>query len=800
MPPQDHTILQIASLLSPPATQHRHQQQRNPYHYLTQDDLTSCVRVSKAWHTAFTPLLWHTFADGTRNQWSVRLQEAVRGNVIEGQGLEWYLDVYRRHAGFIRRLTVQHPLIFEALLEYGLRVSPSLLSSASALSLSSTSSPVSSLANGLDALVLEDKDKEEQEQEQEQGKQKQEQGKQEQEQREKSWVTQLEHAEIMILWSTIRRYFRYRPIPGVKGSHSKEDQFGTLMSETEEEEEGEEEEGDNNSNGTTDNNSNTTIDNDNSTTLNNNDEATSNDNDSSIPIANPTDTSIPTKVKAAVTLCTTDDVISEAWWRLLLSNTNLQSLSLRQDLLHFRQLSKARPTALGSIRTVSTQMVQGRLPVLPPNVLKVEATFGSLGSRYSRHDELGPVNESVEEVTVKHIEYLGQLRQIFFQAPKLRKLVLRDLALKDVLTTMRKEIVLSEQTSIVEAEKNKEELESAEEAEERTAVSSGVQVVICESVRHVGRDGPVPFERLFRLTPKLVEFYNSYWTKEFAAVFAECCPMLEVVRIEQPISSRPLDRRPKLPFSDNVSSLLTACSKLKEVDILYEYVDTKKVVEKPWVCLGLEKLRCQFVGVPYLTKKEQASMDQMLARELKETSNNSLPLADTTAVTTTTTRSAFEEELCERTKRAQEVRRQVLTQLSKLPRLKHLTLSPDLKITDFSNADMYALIYRSKKDGLHYINYKDTRPDTLHLRLDCGLEQLATLTELEFLAFESMDPMMRREDIEWFARHFPKLKEMRGLALDTHVGVEEDQDKSALRELLQALRSDILHTESSALV
>ncbi|KAF9912262.1 hypothetical protein EC991_000153 [Linnemannia zychae] len=747
-----------------------------------------------------------------------------------------------------------------------------------------------------ESLALEDKDKGEQGQEQEQEQPKQEQGqiiqkqgqekheqeKQEQVQQEKSWATQLEHAEITILWSTIRRYFKYRPIPGVKGSHSKMDQYVTLTSEAEAEEEGE---ADNNANNTTDNNDNGITDNTNGTVNNNdettgnnnvettgnnniettgnnnietagnnndettgnnndetagnnndettgnnndetagnnndeitgnnndetagnnNDETISNNNDNSIPDATPsvTPSDVPksTKSKATATICTTDDVISEAWWRLLLCNPNLQSITIRQDLLHFRQLSKSHPTALGSVHTVITQLVQGRLPALPPNVVKVEANFSSINGRYSRHDELGPVNESVEEVIVKQPEYLGQLRQVFFQAPKLRKLVLVDVALKDVLTTMRDEIVASEQTSVVEAEKDEKneitEAEETEEAEERAATRSGVQIVKCEGVRPFGRNAPSRLERLFRLTPKLVEFYGSYWTKEFANVFAEFCPLLEVVRIEQPLTSRPLHRDAKHAINDNVSPLLTACSKLRVVDILYEYVDAKKVAEKPWVCVGLEELRCQFVGVPYLEKKEQATVDKMLARE-KEMNSNSSPHADTTAVTTTITRSTLEEELFERTKQAQEIRRQVLAQLSKLPGLKRLTLSPDLKITDFSNADMYALLYRSKKDDLHYLNYRDTRPDCLYLRLDCGLDQLATMTELEFLAFESMDPMMQKEDIEWLAKHFPKLKEMRGMALDTHVGIEEDLERSALRELLQALRPDILHTESFVL-
>ncbi|KAG0381073.1 hypothetical protein BGX24_012207 [Mortierella sp. AD032] len=434
-------------------------------------------------------------------------------------------------------------------------------------------------------------------------------------------------------------------------------------------------------------------------------------------------------------------------------------------------------------------MIEGRLPILPPNVVKVDAVFWSSNGQYNREDKPGPVNQHMEDVTVKNVEHLGQLQQVFFQAPKLRRLIIRDLMLQDSLEVRAKDE--HRLLAVLEAEQKKEE-----ELDELAAVSSGVQVVKCENIRRRGKDSSFPLERLFRFTPKLVEFYNPYWTMEMASVFAEYCPLLEVVCIEERSSRQQanLARNAKQPFSDSISPLLTACSKLRVVDIRYDFVDAKNVAEKPWVCLGLEELRCQFVGVPYLTEKEHKTVDRILAREKKEKSSNKKSALDTDG--TTTSRSESEEELCERTKRAQEIRCQVLTQLSKLSRLKHLTLSPDLKNTDFSNTDMYALIYRSKKDGLHYINYNDAQPDTLHLRLDCGLDQLATLTDLEYLAFESMDPMMRKEDIEWLSKHFPRLKEMRGLALDTHVGVEEDLEKSALRNLLQTLRPDILHTES----
>ncbi|KAG0296891.1 hypothetical protein BGZ96_008246 [Linnemannia gamsii] len=644
--------------------------------------------------------------------------------------VEWYLDVYRRHAKYIRRLTVNHPLILEALLEGGLRVPPFFSSPQS----SSSSLPVMA-----------------------------EEGKGEKEKEEISLVKQLEHVEILILWTVIRRYFRYRPIPGVRGTHSLDGQNDSAFSDNEEDTAPA------------------------PTTANNNNDSNNADTDKDRD-KDKTTTTIATERPI---ICTTDDVIGDAVWRLLLSNPNVKTLDLRQDFSFFRQLLQQSPTALDSIQSVSTQLVQGRLPVLPPKTLKVEANNARF-NRYNREDPPGPVNESVEEVTVKYVEHLGQLRQVLFQAPKLKTLHIESLQLLDNTTVREGDYDDSE----VEALKKQKEAELEAEAE-KTATVSGVQVVRCD---HLHRKSSIGLERLFRLTPHLVEFYNSDWTLGYASIFAENCPLLEVVRITSPRYAAFLERDPKNPIVDTVSPLLTSCSKLRVVDIRYELADAKKVKEKPWVCLGMEELRCQFVGVPYLTEKEQATMNRMLAREKKEiekeSKDNKQQPSTSSQSTAIAVRSTEEEELYERTGQATEIRRQVLGQLSQLTRLKHLTLSPDLKITDFTNADMYALIYRSKKDGQHYINYGDIRPDTLHLRLDCGLDQLATLTDLEYLAFESMDPQMRAEDVEWIAKHLGKVKEMRGLALDTHVGMEDDPEREAQRGLLQSLRPDILHTES----
>ncbi|KAG0073402.1 hypothetical protein BGZ90_011584 [Linnemannia elongata] len=139
-----------------------------------------------------------------------------------------------------------------------------------------------------------------------------------------------------------------------------------------------------------------------------------------------------------------------------------------------------------------------------------------------------------------------------------------------------------------------------------------------------------------------------------------------------------------------------------------------------------------------------------------------------------------------------------MAQLSKLTSLKFLSLSPDFKvgIDLFENRMNARLVYKSERDGRSYIRYDDVSPDTLYFRLDNGLGQLASLTKLEYLSFESMDHRMGTADIEWFASHLPRLKEMRGLVMENHVGMEPDPENDALVALIRRLRPDVAQKQS----
>ncbi|KAF9934285.1 hypothetical protein FBU30_002703 [Linnemannia zychae] len=583
--------------------------------YLNQNDLTRCVCVCRAWHTAFIPSLWHTFSDGVSGTlWTQNLHAAVGGescSADSGQNVDWFLDVYRRHAKYIRRLTIHYPLILEALLTDGLRIPPD------------------------------------------------------------------------------------GPVTTVPSEKTKGDE----------------------------------------------------------------------------------------------ETTTTGVMSLVTEL----EEAQANPEALSSIQTVSTRLEDGKILVLPSNVRKIEIEYENDGWCPPLDWKLSrPVYTHLEEAVLRYVTHISQLRNIFCQAPNLKILHLRD---PNMTEPIREYINYHEEIE------QREKAELLDKAQELATPASSVQIFCCEYL------GEKCFwlERLFRLTPQLVQFYVMFWTPEFATTLAKHCPLLEVVRVQTARRYVPPGRTLVHKVYDCISPLLTSCPKLRILDIQYEMVDTRRVADKPWVCLDLEELHCGFLGVPHLSENEQKTLDRILIQEKKqgkiknpdEPSLSTLLSGVTPLHTITTLRSEEEKAIYDRFNRATTVCKQVFGQLSRLTRLKILTINPSLKHCEFSDVDMYTLIYRSQKDGMHYINYHDVRPDSLRLRLYYGMGQLSTLKELEYFGFESMDGAgMEKEDVEWLAGQFPKLKEMRGLAMDTHVGIEANPDREALFEMYKTLRPDVTHTET----
>ncbi|KAG0298458.1 hypothetical protein BGZ97_004045 [Linnemannia gamsii] len=316
--------------------------------------------------------------------------------------------------------------------------------------------------------------------------------------------------------------------------------------------------------------------------------------------------------------------------------------------------------------------------------------------------------------------------------------------------------------------------------------------------------GMVPvYNGMFQSFPFLVEYHDDIWTPALACQLVENCPLMEVVRIRQGSgysfaspqqqwqqhgsASKSEARRLGAPVVDSVSRLLSSLSRLRVLEIPKEVVKAEKILESPWVCLGLEEFWCQIVELPFLTKEEELQVQEIRRREV------ATDLSDQHHA-----RTDKEDELMEHNERCISTRKHIMAQLSKLTSLKYLSLSPDFRIGDglFEHRLGAMHVYKSERDGRSYIRYDDVLPDTLHFRLDMGLDQLATLKKLEYLSIESMDHRLDIAEIEWIAKEFPRLREMRGLVKDNFVGIEPDPKMDALVALIRRLRTDVAQRQS----
>jgi hypothetical protein len=370
----------------------------------------------------------------------------------------------------------------------------------------------------------------------------------------------------------------------------------------------------------------------------------------------------------------------------------------------------------------------------------------------------GLVNDTLEELYIRdEVRTLAHIKSLLVQLPSLRYLRLRRIHLKE-----------NDQPPAVA---------------EGDTWTSDLRVLLCGLYE---RKSP-ELVRIFPWMPSLVEFHHSYVSSPFTTALAKHCPLLEVIRVTYK-GCRYTPRSIYDSIHDRVSILLTSCTRLRVLDLQYETVDARCVAEKPWVCLDLEMFRCGIVGLPYLGEREEKLIKDVLERE-EDARKKNLPVV---------ARTAMETELLSRAEEGRSMRKGVLQQISALTSLKHLTLSRDLKIGRglFSRRKTSLSVYRSDRDGKMYFRYNDVLPDTLYLRLDTGLEQLASLVKLELFGFESMNHRMGPAEIEWIARTFPTLKEIRGLAIHTQVGAERDPAMDALREQMQTLRPDIVHGSS----
>ncbi|KAF9912263.1 hypothetical protein EC991_000154 [Linnemannia zychae] len=603
--------------------------------HLAHADLFNCVRVSRNWHAVFIRHLWETFSDHTSGNWFNHLQAAFKNTPLDGQDMDWFVDVYTRHVGFIRHLELCHPFIVYVCLFHA---------SAERQSLAPKASPPSHIEPST------------------------------------SIITRLKSLTIK------------------HNTHNTDETLKTQLIQ------------------------------------------------------------LHTIYASGHEPTSSEKVLEETCWQLARCNPRLEFF----DFTKFRHIQKCiveDPTAqtLRALKTMTMDLPHGRVPRIPPSVTRLNSSL-SRKEPFDPTEPPGLTNDTLEELYIRdEVRTTAHIKSLLIQLPSLRYLRLRRVHLKE-----------NDQPPAVA---------------EGDTWTSDLRVLLCGLYE---RKSP-ELVKIFPWMPNLVEFHHSYVSSPFTAALAKHCPLLEVIRVNYK-GCRYTPRSIYESIHDRVSILLTSCTRLRVLDLQYETIDARCVAEKPWVCLDLEMFRCGFVGLPYLSDREEQLVKDILQRE-EDARRNELPEV---------ARTATETELLDKAEEGKLMRKSVLQQVSLLTSLKHLTLSRDLKVGRglFSRRKTSLSVYTSDRDGKMYFRYNDVLPDTLHLRLDTGLKQLASLVKLELFGFESIDHRMGSAEIEWIAKTFPTLKEVRGLAVHTQVGAERDLSMDALRELMQSLRPDIVHSSS----
>jgi hypothetical protein len=191
--------------------------------------------------------------------------------------------------------------------------------------------------------------------------------------------------------------------------------------------------------------------------------------------------------------------------------------------------------------------------------------------------------------------------------------------------------------------------------------------------------------------------------------------------------------------SEDIQTVLSSCVNLRTFQAMTSsgtefsstvYLDASEMVDSPWVCLGLEKLKLVITGIarPDL-KKDQ------YGRRLAG------PLHDGTI-------------------QGYEMQSIVYSQLGKLTRLQELWLGHDTP--DLDDEENY---HPTEVDGQWRYIDPDEQFECLEFSLRSGLDLLRGLTELRVLNMDRMNVRVGLSEVQWMASRWPKVEKIVGLVV-----------------------------------
>ncbi|KAG9065001.1 hypothetical protein KI688_002320 [Linnemannia hyalina] len=299
--------------------------------------------------------------------------------------------------------------------------------------------------------------------------------------------------------------------------------------------------------------------------------------------------------------------------------------------------------------------------------------------------------------------------------------------------------------------------------------------------------GPRLAERIIPWIPLLTSFTIDRLQDETAEALFIHCKNLETIRQSddgctlydiQYDSLRPInpDNIPR-PTS-KLFKLLQDYPSLKILDRIDQRLVAADLLAQTWAPLTkLKVFRCQIVNVNRLTPSEET----MLAH----TSPSWLPRPNEalTLITKHTQSTALQ--------------KAILSRLGTLTNLRVLDLGYEWRDV-WADSRSRSECRRYTSNTQEYIRYGTPYKNTLELTLSTGLTHLSELRHLQVFGFEGVDHRIGKQELEWMAVHWPKLKIMRGLQEDDHlVQIEPDPVKTELRRYMEMLRPDVKHESLS---
>ncbi|KAF9100686.1 hypothetical protein BGX29_006362 [Mortierella sp. GBA35] len=199
---------------------------------------------------------------------------------------------------------------------------------------------------------------------------------------------------------------------------------------------------------------------------------------------------------------------------------------------------------------------------------------------------------------------------------------------------------------------------------------------------------------------------------------------------------------------------------------IHHRITAQHLADHRWICAGLKTFRCQIVRLPTLTKSDRALLDSISAGSVS-------------------TEDPHHIWALEKQQWWLDIHWIVYDQLASLTQLTVLDLG-------WEGRD----VWRWEESIVRPSDVWSEEPiyETLELSLASGLDLLAPLTKLEVFGFDGVNHKIGKQELEWMARTWIRLKIMRGLHASTDPRITRlASGRTELQEYMQTLQPDVVH-------